>query len=245
MQRQGEEQNISTCCRCFRSSPMPPSPATRTTPCTMIGKAAFVFTVDVLGEINFPAQAVVQSQFRSYAPGVLAVIEHSMLPLGSIGTGADVAAQLGNVAQQERREIKAAVATVRGRWLIEGVDAGSVGVARHAQVLRVPNVRTELELVVAFHLRHVGDPLELLLAFDQGTIATRDAQVRRQSSTIRGRIASAGITMSNSPNPDVKLSPMLALGMPKFVIARTPASGLFVTGLYLNYPKRKSPRRLN
>src|SRR5437868_831709 len=48
-------------------------------------------------------------------------------------------------------------------------------------------------------------------------------------------------SMSNSPNPEVKLSPRFAFGMPKFVIALVPASGLSVTGLYLKYPKRKSP----
>src|SRR5579872_2272863 len=51
----------------------------------------------------------------------------------------------------------------------------------------------------------------------------------------------AELTMSNSPRPDVKLSPMFALGIPKFVIAVVPASGLFVIGLYLNQPNRKSP----
>ena len=51
-------------------------------------------------------------------------------------------------------------------------------------------------------------------------------------------------TMSNSPNPEVKLSPKFALGMPKEVIGVVPPSGLFVTGLYLKYPKRKSPSKL-
>src|ERR1700722_12997621 len=49
------------------------------------------------------------------------------------------------------------------------------------------------------------------------------------------------LSISNSPKPEVKLSPRLALGMPKAVIAATPASGLLVSGLYWKYPKRKSP----
>ena len=50
--------------------------------------------------------------------------------------------------------------------------------------------------------------------------------------------------MSNSPRPEVKLSPMFALGMPKFVIAATPESGLLVIGLYWKNPNRKSASRV-
>ncbi len=37
---------------------------------------------------------------------------------------------------------------------------------------------------------------------------------------------------------------MFAFGMPKFVIAASPASGLFVIGLYWKYPNRKSASKL-
>src|ERR1700727_1544578 len=52
------------------------------------------------------------------------------------------------------------------------------------------------------------------------------------------------LSMSNSPSPEVKLSPRFACGIPKAVIAATPASGLLVSGLYWKYPKRKSASKV-
>src|SRR5581483_10308489 len=45
---------------------------------------------------------------------------------------------------------------------------------------------------------------------------------------------------SNSPQPDVNLSPKFAFGIPTSVMGGFPSSGLCVIGLYLKYPKRKS-----
>src|SRR5512140_2654910 len=46
-----------------------------------------------------------------------------------------------------------------------------MAVARHAKVVRLPDVRAELEGVVALDLRPIVDELDLLLIFDQWAIA--------------------------------------------------------------------------
>ena len=79
-----------------------------------VGEAAVIFAVHVLREIHFPTQSVIHSQFRSDAPGVLTVIEHSVLALGGVDTRAHIATQLGNIAKQERRQIKASISTASG-----------------------------------------------------------------------------------------------------------------------------------
>ena len=57
-----------------------------------IGKTSLIFSIYIFGEVNLPAQTVVESKFGCDLPGVLAVVEHAMLPLGRIQTRAHVAA---------------------------------------------------------------------------------------------------------------------------------------------------------
>ena len=92
--------------------------------------------------------------------------------------------------------------------------------------------------MISFNLGDVAHKLVLPFTLDQRTVAARDPKA---ISEIR---CSRSVDISNSPRPEVKLSPMFALGIPKFVIAVLPASGLFVSGLYWKYPNRKSPSRV-
>ena len=71
-----------------------------------VGETALAFPVYVLREINFPAKPVVHGQFRSDSPSVLSVVEHAMLSLGCVGTGAHVATEVGDVAKHERGPVK-------------------------------------------------------------------------------------------------------------------------------------------
>ena len=56
-------------------------------------EASVVLRVHVLREVDLPAQAVIDGQFRSDAPGVLNVGEEPVLALGGIGRVADVTAE--------------------------------------------------------------------------------------------------------------------------------------------------------
>src|ERR1700722_11177671 len=141
-----------------------------------VGETTLAFAVYVFGEVNLPTQAIVEGEFRGGAPSVLGIIEHAMLTFCRVHAGADVAAQLSYVAEHKGREIKSAQTVVGGSQVTEGINARAVGVAGHPQIARVTNVATKFELMVAVDFRHVGDPLELLLALDQGAVAARNAQ---------------------------------------------------------------------
>src|SRR5438552_3343048 len=54
--------------------------------------------------------------------------------------------------------------------------AGAVGVAGDAQIFGVPDISTDLELVVAPNLGPVVDELKLLFVFNQRTVATANVQ---------------------------------------------------------------------
>ena len=151
--------------------------------------------------------------------------EQAMLALRGVRAGADVAAQVGDLTEHEAGEVEAAAISAGGRVMAEGVNAGTVGVARHTQVPGVAEVGAKLELVVASEFRYVSDPLELAFTLDQWAVATRNTQAVAE-------VRSGAYSISNSPKPEVKLSPKFAFGMPKAVIAALPASGLLVSGLY-------------
>ena len=71
-----------------------------------IGEAALILPVHVFGEVNFPAQPVIKGQLGSHAEGVLSVIEHAVLTFRGIQAGADIAAHLGYIAEQEGAEVQ-------------------------------------------------------------------------------------------------------------------------------------------
>ena len=50
--------------------------------------------------------------------------------------------------------------------------ASAVSIARNAQILGIPDVCTELELMIAVDLRPVVNKLELLFVFDERAVAT-------------------------------------------------------------------------
>ena len=106
----------------------------------------------------------------------MAVVEHPVLALCCRQTCAYVADHLGDIAEKESSPIQASSAAIRRRQIIESVVACASVVARYAQIHSVTNIGSELELVVAVNLGDITDPLELLLAFKQRTIAATHAQ---------------------------------------------------------------------
>ena len=139
-------------------------------------EAAVVLAVDVLREVDLPAQADVHGELRRDLPGVLHVGEEAVLPFGGLGGVADVAGERVHLAEQERCQAEAAaVRTLRG-GRVEGELAGAVRVAGHAQVLLVAPVDAELERVVADDVGGVADPLEFVLLLVQRAVAAIDAQ---------------------------------------------------------------------
>ena len=147
---------------------------------TQIKLGAITRCIDCFGEHPLPAQAVVEGEFRSHAPGVLAIPKHALLPLLRVGAGADVPGKSSHVAEQERRESEALLdrATLHDLPRVavcEGQFPGAMIVARHPQLQRIPDVRAELVTVVADDLRCVVHELILLLALREGAVALIDA----------------------------------------------------------------------
>src|SRR6202007_2750488 len=99
------------------------SPLTRDAvqPLNQVGEAAFVLAVNILGEVNLPAQTVVEGKLRRYAPRVLAVVEHAVLALCRIQSSAHVTADLSHLAQHKGGPVQAANTSVRGRTKVERV----------------------------------------------------------------------------------------------------------------------------
>src|SRR4030095_9722201 len=62
-------------------------------------ESAFLITVYSLGEIDLPAQPVIESEFGSNAPSVLAIEEPALLTFGRVETGADEAVEAGNISE--------------------------------------------------------------------------------------------------------------------------------------------------
>src|SRR6201999_2329973 len=127
-----------------------------------IGEAALAFTVDVFGIVDFPTRTVVKGELGADTPSVLAVEEPALLAFGGVQAGADETLKFVYVTEQERAEHQTTLAGERGVVLVEVEFTRAVRVGRHAEVHRVTDVRTELDLVVALDLRPIADELELL-----------------------------------------------------------------------------------
>ncbi len=73
---------------------MLPKPATRMAPASVevhdVGESAVAFGVDRLGEVDFPAQPIVEGQLLVAPPGVLTVEEPALLAFRRIVRGSDV-----------------------------------------------------------------------------------------------------------------------------------------------------------
>ena len=109
-------------------------------------------------------QSVVEGQLRRDAPGVLAVVEVTPLPLCGICFRADVATELGHVAEEEGSQAEPSAAansavasnmTCRVRFGLNESSPERCAIARHAQVDRAAHVDTKLEGVIAEQLREV------------------------------------------------------------------------------------------
>src|SRR5262249_51550035 len=59
---------------------------------------------------------------------------------------------------------------------VEAQLARTVRIARHAQILRIPEIAAELEGMVPEGVRDVADPLELILLLVERTVARVDSQ---------------------------------------------------------------------
>src|SRR5258706_13771336 len=71
---------------------------------------------------------------------------------------------------------------VRRLARVEVQNTGAVGVARHAEVFRIADVRSEFDLVIALDPRPIIDELELLFAFRKRAVATADVQTVAEGS---------------------------------------------------------------
>ena len=67
---------------------------------------------------------------------------------------------------------------------IEVQDTGTVGVARHAQILRIANVRSEFDLVIALDAGPVVDNLELVFLLCQRAVAPADVKTVAECSIV-------------------------------------------------------------
>src|ERR1700722_7357884 len=120
-------------------------------------EAAVPLTVYILRRVELPAQAVVHGQLLSRAPGVLRVQEIPVLSLNRIlfCGRANISVEGGCFPEQERRDVQTSNRSDYGEGVgraevIKVENAGAVRVRRNSQVGRVPQIDTELELVVSF-----------------------------------------------------------------------------------------------
>ena len=128
-------------------------------------ETAVALSIDTLREVHLPPQAVGHREFRRDAPRILAVKEPTLLALGSMQAAADETLKGSHVTQQERCEAIAAHAPIGRVSRIDVQQPGAAGVARHAQVQRITDVSTELDLVIALGSGPVINKLNLLFAF--------------------------------------------------------------------------------
>ena len=70
--------------------------------------------------------------------------------------------------------------------MAERINTGTVGIARHPQILRVTNIRAKLDLVIALHLGDIAHALELLFTLDQRAVAATDTQPVAEIGPIAG-----------------------------------------------------------
>src|SRR5262249_51936726 len=109
---------------------------------------------------------------RGNAPGILTVEEEPRLRFIGVGGIADVTVKVTNIAEQETRQTGAAGAARSLSDVIREFELASpVSVARHAQVVRVPNVRTELDAVAATNIGPVIHKLILMFLFVEWAVA--------------------------------------------------------------------------
>src|SRR5581483_10038572 len=95
-------------------------------PLLNVGEPTLLGTVYILGEINLPAQTVVDGQLRGCAPTIFTVVEHAMLALSRVGARAHVTIHASCVSQQEARKRHAAGTCIRSDAIGEVVDPGTV-----------------------------------------------------------------------------------------------------------------------
>ena len=160
-----------------------------------IEQAAITLAIHGLGEIDVPAQAVTYNQLWGDTPGVLAIEEPAFLPFSRSGVGADVAGEVGNVAQKESSQGHAA-GRIGSIALVKGQLASAVAVTGNAQIQGIADVCTELNGVVADDAGPVVDELILVFALQQRAVATIDAQAKTDAAKGAGtnNIASVFIT---------------------------------------------------
>ena len=141
-----------------------------------VDEAALARAGHGLRTIDLPAQAVVDRQLPRRLPLILPVEEPAILPFLGIRDAADVALEDAHVAEQERRQRRAAAGRALRARRVELQLARAMPVARNAQVQRVADVGAELDGVVALELRPVVDELELPLVLAQRAVAARELQ---------------------------------------------------------------------
>ncbi len=142
-------------------------------------KTAVTFGVHKFRSVVLPAQAVVDGQFMSRTPRILAVEEVTILGLHRVrlAGGSHIPVHLAHFREEERGQVHSAdTEPIAGSVVFEVHLAGAVGVGWNAQVGGVPQVRAELELVIAQNLRPVVNELLALFLLDQGAIATGNVE---------------------------------------------------------------------
>ena len=143
--------------------------------CVEIEESAVAGLVHRLRVDHVQPQPVVQRQLGGDPPGVLCVVEMTPLPLACVDRRAHVAAERAHVAEHEARERQTAALRAARTIVAEAELAGSMPIARHAQVVGAADVDAELHAVGAPQLRDVADELKLLLVLIERTVAPADA----------------------------------------------------------------------
>src|SRR5579859_2593440 len=142
-----------------------------------ISETALAFAVDGLGRVELPANAKVKGKIWRDAPTVLDVGEDAILRFLGVDRRAYIAAEAGDVAEQEGcQPDTAACARILCVFATEGQLAGAVGVAGYTQIPGVSQIDAELDAVIANDLGPVVGDLVLILGLDQGAIASVYAQ---------------------------------------------------------------------
>src|SRR5206468_7831360 len=98
-----------------------------------------------------------------------------------IGRRTDIACDLVDVAEQERRERQATAGGPDRAFELEGELSRPVLIARHAQVVGAADVDAELDRVILNELCDVADHLPLLLVLVQRAVAAVHAEAGTES----------------------------------------------------------------
>src|SRR5262249_733249 len=134
-------------------------------------ETAISCAVDVLREVDLPAQAVVDGEFVRDAESVLNVAKEPVLALRCFCRVADVARERLDLSEQERSEAKPATVRPLCGCGIERQLARTVRIAGHAQILLEAEVDTELDRVIAAYVRRIAHPLEFVLLLVKRAVA--------------------------------------------------------------------------